>query len=62
MARHKFTLLEQLKAAESALRNPRTPPQLLEGLQRRAKELRRKIAGQHRGGLMGVFRSGRETR
>jgi len=59
MARHKFTLSEQLKAAESALKNPRTPPQLLDSLQRRAKELRKEISDQRRGDLLEIFRSRR---
>lgn len=59
MARHKFTLSDQLKAAESALRNPRTPPQLLDSLRRRTKELRKKMSGRRRGGLLGIFGSRR---
>ena len=34
-----FSLASQLKGVEKALQNPRTPPQLLPSLRRRAREL-----------------------
>jgi hypothetical protein len=39
MARRKLTLVEQLKGVRAAVRSKRTPPQLREGLRRRAKWL-----------------------
>ena len=43
MARRKLSLAEQLKGVRAALRSPRTPSQLREGLRKRAEELRRKL-------------------
>lgn len=43
MAKHKLNANEQLKGVRAALRSPRTPPQLRNGLQRRAAELERLI-------------------
>jgi len=43
MARRKLTLREQFKGVKAALRSPRTPPQLKEGLRRRAEVLERQI-------------------
>jgi hypothetical protein len=40
MARRKLTAEQQLKGVQAALRSPRTPPQLKEGLRRRERELR----------------------
>ena len=39
MARRKLTLEEQLKGVRAAVRSKRTPPQLREGLRKRAKWL-----------------------
>jgi hypothetical protein len=39
MARRKLTLQEQLKGLRAAVRSKRTPPQLREGLRKRAKWL-----------------------
>lgn len=39
MARRKLTTDQQLKGVQAALRSPRTPPQLKEGLRRREKTL-----------------------
>jgi signal transduction histidine kinase len=39
MARRKLTLEEQLKGIRAAVRSKRTPPQLREGLRKRAKWL-----------------------
>jgi signal transduction histidine kinase len=39
MARRKLNLEEQLKGVRAAVRSKRTPPQLREGLRRRAKWL-----------------------
>lgn len=44
MARRKLTLGEQLKGVRAALRSRRTPPQLKEGLRKRAEALERQIA------------------
>ncbi len=43
MARRKLTLKDQLRGVRAALRSPRTPPQLREGLRQRAKELERRL-------------------
>ena len=43
MARRKLTLENQLKGVKAALRSRRTPPQLRDGLSRRAKELEKKL-------------------
>lgn len=43
MARRKLTVKEQLKGVRAALRSPRTPPQLKEGLLRRAEALEKQI-------------------
>ena len=43
MARRKLTLMEQLKGVRAALRSRRTPPQLKEGLRKRAEALERQI-------------------
>lgn len=53
MARRKLTLREQLKGVKAALRSPRTPPQLKEGLRRRARALEREIARRERGSILG---------
>jgi signal transduction histidine kinase len=39
MARRKLTLKEQLKGVRAAVRSKRTPPQLREGLRKRARWL-----------------------
>jgi signal transduction histidine kinase len=39
MARRKLTLEEQLKGVRAAVRSKRTPPQLRDGLRKRAKWL-----------------------
>lgn len=46
MARHKFTLSEQLKAVEGALRSPTTPAHLRESLRLRAERLRKQVVKQ----------------
>jgi hypothetical protein len=43
MARRQLTLKEQLKGIRAAIRSKRTPPQLREGLRKRAKWLRAEI-------------------
>ncbi len=43
MARRKLTLEEQLRGVRAALRSKRTPPQLKEGLLRRAEALEKEI-------------------
>ena len=43
MARRKLTLTEQLKGVRAALRSKRTPPQLRQGLTRRAEWLGRQV-------------------
>jgi hypothetical protein len=43
MARRKLTEEQQLKGVRAALRSRRTPPQLKEGLKRRAEELEKKL-------------------
>jgi hypothetical protein len=54
MGRHRFTLSEQLKAVEAALRSPKTPKQLQGSLHRRAEKLKAEIAKQRtaRGGWL----------
>ena len=46
MARRKLTLEAQLKGVRAAIRSPRTPPQLRDGLRRRAEVLEGLIEGQ----------------
>jgi hypothetical protein len=46
MARRKLTLEEQLRGVRAALRSKRTPPQLKEGLRRRAEALEKEIGQQ----------------
>jgi len=49
MARRKLTLEQQLSGVKAAIRSKRTPPQLREGLRRRAKWLSTQIGkGQQR--------------
>ena len=54
MARRKLTKEQQLKGVRAALRSPRTPPQLKDGLRRREAALlkllkrRKRIANSHR--------------
>ncbi len=43
MARRKLSLQEQLKGVNAAIRSRRTPPQLREGLRKRAAELEKQI-------------------
>ncbi len=43
MARRKLSLRDQLKGVRAALRSPRTPPQLREGLRQRARELEKRL-------------------
>ena len=43
MARRKLTMQEQLKGIRAALRSKRTPPQLREGLKRRADWLEKRV-------------------
>lgn len=50
MARRKLTALEQLKGVEKAIASPRTPPQLKEGLRRRADGLRKRLGKKKTGG------------
>ena len=47
MARRKLTLKEQLKGVRAAVRSKRTPPQLREGLRKRAKWLIEQIRQGH---------------
>jgi len=42
MAHRKLTIQEQLKGVRAALKSPRTPPQLKEGLRKRERELTRR--------------------
>jgi hypothetical protein len=44
MARHRFTVTEQLRATERALTSPNTPKQLVDSLRLRASKLRKQIA------------------
>ncbi len=48
MARRKLTLKEQLRGIKAAIRSPRTPPQLRDGLRRRAEFLEKEIRKQER--------------
>jgi hypothetical protein len=43
VAYRKLTLKQQLKGVNAALKSPRTPQQLKEGLKKRAKQLRKQI-------------------
>lgn len=43
MARRQLTLEQQLKGIKTAIRSKRTPPQLREGLRKRAKWLKEEI-------------------
>ena len=43
MARRTLSLEEQLRGVRAAIKSRRTPPQLREGLKRRAEELERKL-------------------
>lgn len=43
MERRKLSLKDQLKGVRAALKSPRTPPQLKQGLKRRAEELRKQL-------------------
>ena len=43
MARRKLTLEDQLKGVKAALRSRRTPPQLRDGLRRRARHLEKTL-------------------
>lgn len=43
MAFRKLTLEQQLKGVNAALKSPRTPKRLKEGLKKRAKQLRKQI-------------------
>ena len=43
MARRKLNLADQLKGVKAALRSRRTPPQLRQGLKKRAEELQHRI-------------------
>jgi hypothetical protein len=45
MARRKLSLEQQLKGVRAAIRSKRTPPQLREGLRRRAEWLSSKTGG-----------------
>jgi hypothetical protein len=55
MARRKLSLEQQLKGVRAAIRSKRTPPQLREGLRRRAEWLDKQIGDSGR-------RKGRKTR
>lgn len=46
MARRKLSIEDQLKGVRAAVKSRRTPPQLREGLKRRAEELEKKLAAQ----------------
>jgi hypothetical protein len=50
MARRKLTLKQQLKGIRAALKSKRTPPQLRDGLRKRAEWLYKKIGGWNHGG------------
>ena len=43
MARRKLSLKDQLKGVRAALRSRRTPPQLRDGLRRRAEDLKKRL-------------------
>lgn len=43
MARYKLSLEQQLKGVRAAIRSKRTPPQLREGLRKRAESLKEQI-------------------
>lgn len=43
MARHELSLRDQLKGVRAAIKSRKTPPQLREGLQKRAKDLEREL-------------------
>ena len=43
MARRKLSLTDQLKGVRKAVLSPRTPPQLRDGLRRRAEDLERRL-------------------
>src|SRR2546425_2013058 len=54
MSRHKLSLEEQLEGVKAALRTRRTPPQLKEGLRRRAAEVEKQLrSGSFLGRLFG---------
>lgn len=46
MARRKLSIEDQLKGVRAAIQSRRTPPQLKEGLKRRAEELEKKLRGE----------------
>ncbi len=50
MAHRKLTFADQLKGVRAALRSRRTPPQLRDGLQRRADELEKVLKVRKRSG------------
>jgi hypothetical protein len=41
--RHKLSLRDQLRGVRAAIESSKTPPQLVEGLKRRATELERQL-------------------
>jgi hypothetical protein len=54
-----FSLESQFKGVEKALKNPKTPPQLIPSLRRRVKELSIELAQKqtkHRPGLFAFLR------
>ncbi len=63
MARRKLTLREQLKGVQAAIRSRRTPPQLRDGLKRRAAELEKQLQAEggstggskHSGGIRDIL-------
>lgn len=50
-----FSLESQFKGVEKALQNPKTPPQLIPSLRRRAKELSIELARKQPKGRPGLF-------
>jgi hypothetical protein len=63
MARRKLSFEEQLKGVRAAARSKRTPPQLRDGLRKRAKWLIEQMrqGRPHRRSKKGLKRTGRST-
>lgn len=63
MARHEFTLAEQLRALERAIKSPTTPNQLKKSLRRRRSHLKTEMTKQRlRGGFLGFLGIGRRQK
>jgi hypothetical protein len=54
MARNKLSLVDQLRGVSAAIKSKKTPPQFLDGLRRRATELRKKIDKERQGKRSGL--------